>query len=548
MKTTRISQVNVEAGRVACLPARNLHDSTRRMSLLFAMAFALLLLLSAQFQSKAQSIVPEYIPLNAEQLDQLVAPIALDPDPLVAQILIGATFPDQVTDANNWVLSNASLSSDQRATRANSMAWDPSVKGLVIFPLVLDSMAKNNAWTVQLGNAYYNQPDDVMSAIQALRQQAMTARVLVTVPQERVIVTEDVIEIQPADPNVVFVANYNPWAVWGSLFAAYPGFVAEPAPAGLVVADGVSFDPAVAVSLDANFGFSFGGWDPGFGGGAVTYNNNVYNSNSRSVADRGHFGGHDCRAFEHGGRGVPAGFHPGRGGFGGRDPIARPMPGRIAGRELNRQPNFNSHSNQVSRNSSSTRSNQVGRNFGSTRSNQVSRNYGNNAGRLSSGAHTTTVSQPTQMGRQRSANRNSSTNRPQVRNMPSTHTGGLSHNNVASHTAPANHSVASNRTPNPSANHAMPSSRTTSPSATHTQASNRPMSQGNMNRPTPRPASATNAMAANRPASRPSAGGNSFGQSMNRPAANNAAANRPMARPASMSKPAGGGSSFGHKR
>lgn len=92
MKNTRISQLNVEAGRVACLLADKLEPSTARLiSLLFALALALLLLIPAQ--SKAQLIVPEYIPLNAEQLDQLVAPIALDPDPLVAQILIGATFP-----------------------------------------------------------------------------------------------------------------------------------------------------------------------------------------------------------------------------------------------------------------------------------------------------------------------------------------------------------------------------------------------------------------------------------------------------------------------
>ena len=523
MRTTRISQVNVEAGRVACLPIHNLRTSARPVSLLFAWAFALLLLISAQLQLKAQSIVPEYIPLNAEQLDQLVAPIALDPDPLVAQILIGATFPDQVTDANNWTLSKASLTPDQRATQANSMAWDPSIKGLVVFPLVLDSMAKNNAWTVQLGNAYYNQPDDVMAAIQALRQQALQARVLVNVPQERIVVSGELIEIQPADPNAVYVAYYNPWAVWGSLFAAYPGYVEEPAPAGMVVADGVSFEPAVSAGLDAHFGFSFGGWDPGFDGGAVTYGNNVYNSNSRTVADRGQFGGHDCRAFDHGGRGVPVGYHPGHSGFDGRGPIARPEPRRVSGNQpANRRPGLGFHPTPVS--------------------------HPYNSGRIQPGGHSTPVSHRMQSGRQSSTGRLNNTSHTAVRNTPSTHTSARSRNSIANHAAPANH--LGNST------HAM--SRPAS--ASRPQMSGRPTNQGTLaaNRQTARPSSPSNRpsppstpVAANRNPGRPAMGGNSFGANhpMNRPAANNnaASATHAMARPASMSRPAGGGGSFGHK-
>ena len=102
-------------------------------------------------------------------LDQLVAPIALYPDPLVAQILTASTYPQQVSDADNWSQQNAGMPPQQRADIANGMPWDPSVKALTAFPSVLDNMARNYNWTSALGNAYYNQPGDVMNAVQAAR-------------------------------------------------------------------------------------------------------------------------------------------------------------------------------------------------------------------------------------------------------------------------------------------------------------------------------------------------------------------------------------------
>ena len=112
---------------------------------------------------------PAYVPLDAPGLDQLVAPIALYPDSLVAQILTASTYPQQVTDADNWSRQNAGLPPQQRADIANTMPWDPSVKALTAFPSVLDNLARNYNWASSLGNAYYNQPGDVMNAIQAAR-------------------------------------------------------------------------------------------------------------------------------------------------------------------------------------------------------------------------------------------------------------------------------------------------------------------------------------------------------------------------------------------
>ena len=114
-------------------------------------------------------------PASAEELQSLVAPIALYPDALVAQILSAATFPDQVAVANYWVEQNKTLKGSALMTAVDKETWDPSVKALTQFPSVLDNMAKNLSWTSQLGEAYHNQQADVMSAVQTLRAKAKTA-------------------------------------------------------------------------------------------------------------------------------------------------------------------------------------------------------------------------------------------------------------------------------------------------------------------------------------------------------------------------------------
>src|SRR6202140_2000492 len=121
-----------------------------------------------------------------EHLQQLVAPIALYPDSLVAQILAGSTFPEQIVAADQWVHSHSDLSGEAFAQAVDKLPWDPSVKALTAYPDVLGNMDKNLAWTSSLGDAYYNQEQDVMDAVQVMRQRGQQAGNLKSTPQQTV--------------------------------------------------------------------------------------------------------------------------------------------------------------------------------------------------------------------------------------------------------------------------------------------------------------------------------------------------------------------------
>jgi hypothetical protein len=126
-----------------------------------------------------------YTPLSADQLYQLVSPVALFPDKLLAQVLAGAGYPDQISAADNWLAQNRGLQPAALTAAAGAQPWDPSVRGLVQFPDVLDQMAKNIPWTTALGSAYLNDPTDVMNAIQVMRQRAAAKGTLKTSPQQK---------------------------------------------------------------------------------------------------------------------------------------------------------------------------------------------------------------------------------------------------------------------------------------------------------------------------------------------------------------------------
>lgn len=252
-----------------------------------------------------------YGPLDPVGLDQLVAPIALYPDALVAQILTASTYPQQVSDADNWSHQTGGMPPQQRAEIANGMPWDPSVKALTAFPSVLDNLARNYNWMSALGNAYYNQPGDVMNAIQAARWHAREAGYLRSTPQERVYDSGGLITIVPANPEVLYVPYYNPWRVYGGWVSPYAGYYVVPPPSGVALGIGIGF-AAVGISLGlfSHYGWGYHHWEPNWRGGVVVYDHNTYISDSRTVANHGHFGAYNRGVFEHAGPGVPSNFRP----------------------------------------------------------------------------------------------------------------------------------------------------------------------------------------------------------------------------------------------
>ena len=163
-----------------------------------------------------------------EQLQQLVAPIALYPDALVAQILAAAAYPNQVVQADQWVQHNSYLDENQLAQNVDRQPWDPSVKVLTEFPSVLANMDKNMSWTSALGEAYVARPQDVMNAIQVMRQRAEQAGNLASNPQQTVTDEGNTIAIEPADPDMVYVPQYDPWLAYGAPIGVWPGWYGYP--------------------------------------------------------------------------------------------------------------------------------------------------------------------------------------------------------------------------------------------------------------------------------------------------------------------------------
>ena len=164
-----------------------------------------------------------------EQIEQLVAPIALYPDDLVSQILMAATYPLEVVQAQRWGKANASLKGDALATALEKQPWDPSVKSLVNFPDVLAMMDGKLDWTQDLGDAFLAQQKDVMDAVQKLRKQAMDAGNLKPSEQQNVTTEESAIVITSTDPNVIYVPIYNPVVVYGTWpYPAYPPYYYYP--------------------------------------------------------------------------------------------------------------------------------------------------------------------------------------------------------------------------------------------------------------------------------------------------------------------------------
>ena len=258
---------------------------------------------------------------SPEQLEQLVAPIALYPDALVAQILAASTYPTEIVEADRWVQQHSELNGEQLAQAVDQQSWDPSVKAITQFPSVLANMDKNLSWASALGDAYVNQQQAVLDAVQTMRRRAQHAGNLKTTAQENVVTQGQTIVIQPADPEMVYVPAYDPWLVYGSPLVAYPGWFWYP---GLYAAGpGISFGIGFGIGFYGGFGWGWHHWDADWRGHRVMFDHDRYVSHSRTFIGHDHFyrggpGFHGGPEF-HGrpdGHGGP-GFHGGPDGHGG---------------------------------------------------------------------------------------------------------------------------------------------------------------------------------------------------------------------------------------
>jgi len=249
---------------------------------------------------------------SPQELQQLVAPIALYPDALVAQILAASTYPTQIVEADRWIQSHADLKGKKLADEVDKQPWDPSVKALAQFPSVLENMDKNLSWTSSLGDAYVNQQQDVTDAVQQMRQEARNAGKLNSNEQEKVSTEGNTIAIEPANPEVVYVPAYDPWLVYGAPIVAYPGWV--PVPGIFFAGPAVSFGFGFGIGFFGGFGWGWHNWGYDWHGRRVIYNHNTYISHSRTIINRNNF---NHGNFSHGNFTHGNDFHGSRPGGGG---------------------------------------------------------------------------------------------------------------------------------------------------------------------------------------------------------------------------------------
>ncbi|HSK31259.1 MAG TPA: DUF3300 domain-containing protein, partial [Candidatus Limnocylindria bacterium] len=214
---------------------------------------------------------------------QVVAPIALHPDDLIAQILMASTYPLEVVQAERWAKQNASLKGDALTKALEAQDWDPSVKSLVNFPQVLTMMSEKLDWTQKLGDAFIADQKTVLDTIQKLRAKAQAAGNLKTTKEQTVIVEEKIIKIEPANPQVIYVPTYNPTVVYGAWpYPAYPPYYYYPP--GYVASSMFWF--AAGVGMSAAWGYAWGNCN--WGGGDVNINNSRNTNINRNI-DRGKY-------------------------------------------------------------------------------------------------------------------------------------------------------------------------------------------------------------------------------------------------------------------
>jgi hypothetical protein len=260
MKTIKVQRVIRQALCLACVP-------------LLAGGLLVAQQLAAPAPAPAQLLSPE-------QLDTLVAPVALYPDALLSQVLVASTYPLEVVEAQQWLQRNGSLRGRQLTEAARQQNWDASVQAMVAFPDVLTMVNQDLQWTTALGDAFLAQQSDVMAAVQRMRARAQANGRLSTTPQQTVTTEtqggQTAIDIAPADPQVIYVPEYDPAYVWGPpAWGYYPPLY--------YAGYGFGFYPGINMGLYFGGwgGWGYGGWGWGWGpnwfGGSLFVNGGFFN-------------------------------------------------------------------------------------------------------------------------------------------------------------------------------------------------------------------------------------------------------------------------------
>jgi hypothetical protein len=250
--------------------------------LMRAWAWLLILLLAIPPGVIAQQSAASPV-FKQEELEQILAPIALHPDPLISQILMASTYPLEVVQADRWAKQNASLKGDALTKALEAQDWDPSVKSLVNFPQVLTMMSEKLDWTQKLGDAFLADQKKVLDTVQSLRAKAQASGNLTTTKEQTVIVEEKIIKIEPANPQVIYVPTYNPTVVYGAWpYPAYPPYYYYPP--GYMA--GSAFWFAAGVGLGMAWGYAWGNCN--WRGGDVNINNSQNMNINRNI-DRGKY-------------------------------------------------------------------------------------------------------------------------------------------------------------------------------------------------------------------------------------------------------------------
>ncbi len=255
----------------------------RLLRVSWVVALALLCLLpAAQAQEASVGSGPAF---SQQELDQMLAPIALYPDSLLSQLLMAASYPLEVVEAQRWVVANPALTGSAAVQAVEHNSWDPSVKSLVAFPRILQTMGTQLDWTRRLGDAFLGQQQQVIDTVQALRKKAYAAGNLVSGAQSQVSVVDDYITILPTDPQIAYEPYYDPAWVYGAWWwPQYPPMAWAPWPGyayGTGLGPGLVWGVGVAVAAD----FLFGAFD--WRGRHVTVNYARFHDNRFAHRDAG---------------------------------------------------------------------------------------------------------------------------------------------------------------------------------------------------------------------------------------------------------------------